>query len=180
MATHISRWFRQGGFIFPLFFAGASFGRGLLSLTDLFLPDFIAQATPALLCMSFAAGLNVAVTRTPFSSPLILAALSGQPNITAPVICGSLAALFITRSAKFIGPQTDRADLQFVGDLQPLQEPPPADRAKGDTPDAETADNTKGDTPDAEKGLLLDGTASTGGYSATAIPDAQMTTNVAI
>ena len=164
---HISRWFRQGGFIFPLFFAGASFGRGLLSLTDLFLPDFIAQATPALLCMSFAAGLNVAVTRTPFASPLILAVLSGQPNIAAPVTCASLAALFITRSAKFIGPQTDRADLQFVGDLQPLQEKPLADKPKGDT-------------PDAEKGLLINGTASNGGYSAIVIPDAQMTTNVAI
>ncbi|CAN0390371.1 unnamed protein product, partial [Laminaria digitata] len=107
----VSGW--QGGFIFPLFFAGAAFGRGLLPLTDLLLPEHIVHATPALVCMSFAAGLNVAVTRTPFSSPLILAALSGQPDVTAPVICASLAALFITRSAKFIGPQKDRADLQF-------------------------------------------------------------------
>ncbi|CAM9243784.1 unnamed protein product, partial [Laminaria digitata] len=114
----------RGGFIFPLFFAGAAFGLGLLPLAELFLPDSLVHVSGALITMSFAAGLNVAVTRTPFASPLILTVLSGQPNIAAPVICASLAALFITRSAKFIGPQTDRADLQYVGDLQPLQETP--------------------------------------------------------
>lgn len=75
------------------------------------------------MAMCFAAGLNVAVTRTPFASPLILAALAGQPNITAPALCAALASLFVTRSSKFIGPQSDRADLQYIGDLQPLKKP---------------------------------------------------------
>lgn len=168
---HIPRWFHQGGFIFPLFFAGASFGRGLLPLAELFLPASIVNVSPVLISMSFAAGLNVAVTRTPFASPLILAVLSGQPNIAAPVTCASLASLFITRSAKFIGPQTDRADLQFIGDLQPLQEAAlPADKAVKDD-DA---------PPDTETGALLNDAAFNGGYSAIAIPDAQMTANLDI
>ncbi|CAM9358607.1 unnamed protein product [Ectocarpus sp. 13 AM-2016] len=115
----------RGGFIFPLFFAGASLGRALLSITDDVLAPGLVTASPALLCMCFAAGLNVAVTRTPFASPLILVALSGQPNILAPALCAALASLFVTRSSKFIGPQKDRADLQFIGDLQPLELPPP-------------------------------------------------------
>ena len=158
----------QGGFIFPLFFAGASFGRALLPLAKLFLPISIVNVTPVLITMSFAAGLNVAVTRTPFASPLILAVLSGQPNIAAPVTCASLASLFITRSAKFISPQTDRADLQFVGDLQPLQEP------------SLPAGKVKGDVPDAEKGSLLNGAAVNGSYSAIVTPDAQMTTSIPV
>lgn len=85
--------------------------------------------------MCFAAGLNVAVTRTPFASPLILVTLSGQPNISAPAICASLASLFITRSSKFIGPQRDRDDLKFVGDVRPLEPPAmPAVAAKDGEP----------------------------------------------
>ncbi len=115
--------YSQGGFIFPLFFAGAALGRALLSVTDVMFPDEVVAASPVLLCMCFAAGLNVAVTRTPFASPLILASLAGQPNIMAPGMCAALASLFVTRSSKFIGPQRDRADLRFVGDLQPLGQP---------------------------------------------------------
>ncbi|CAN0452939.1 unnamed protein product, partial [Hapterophycus canaliculatus] len=103
----------QGGFIFPLFFAGASLGRFLLSITDVVLLPSMVSASPALMCMCFAAGLNVAVTRTPFASPLILATLSGEPNIMAPALCAALVSLFVTRSSKFIGPQRDRADIRF-------------------------------------------------------------------
>lgn len=96
-------------------------GRALFIFAHSFLPPGIADASPVLVSMCFAAGLNAAVTRTPFSSPLILVTLSGQPNISAPALCAALASLLVTRSSKFIGPQRDRADLRFVGDLQPLQ-----------------------------------------------------------
>lgn len=78
--------------------------------------------SPALMCMCFAAGLNVAITRTPFASPLILATLSGQPNITAPAVSAALASLFVTRLHQFIKAQEDRRDLMFVPDLKTPEE----------------------------------------------------------
>lgn len=94
--------------------------------------------------MSFAAGLNTAVLRTPFASPLILSTLSGQSNISAPILCASLTALFVTRSARFLGPQTDRADLQFTADLQPPEEPPATDELKPDPLDEGTGSYLSG------------------------------------
>ncbi|CAM9371506.1 unnamed protein product [Ectocarpus sp. 6 AP-2014] len=167
----------RGGFIFPLFFAGASFGRALLSITDDVLAPGLVAASPALLCMCFAAGLNVAVTRTPFASPLILAILSGQPNVMAPALCAALASLFVTRSSKFIGPQRDRADLQFIGDLQPLELPPPRSASSASQPfvcsvckhpGVASSANGNGSTvrQDEETGSLKGVGASAGGYNA--------------
>ena len=149
----------QGGFIFPLFFAGAALGRALLSIADDVLPPGVFEASPVLLCMCFAAGLNVAVTRTPFASPLILATLSGQPNIMAPALCAALASLFVTRSSKFIGPQQDRADLQFIGDLQPLEQP-----SLHYAPSLSTAAVAQAGTPDEETGSLLAASGRGGEY----------------
>lgn len=100
-------------------------GRSVLPFTDLFLPKSIVHASPTLVCMCFAAGLNVAVTRTPFSSPLILANLWGQPNIITSALCAAIASLFVTRRFKFMAPQKDREDLLFVSDLPPLEGPTP-------------------------------------------------------
>lgn len=111
----------QGGFVFPLFFAGAALGRGLLMMVTDLLPEGLVHASPTLVCVCFAAGLNVAVTRTPFASPLILTTLSGAPNVAAPALCASLASLFITRKSKLIGPQADRADVRFISDLLSLE-----------------------------------------------------------
>ncbi|CAM9780961.1 unnamed protein product [Pylaiella littoralis] len=159
----------RGGFIFPLFFAGGSFGRALQSITDDALPPGLVAASPALLCMCFAAGLNVAVTRTPFASPLILACLSGQSNITAPAICAALASLFVTRSSKFIGPQRDRADIEFIGDLQPLKRPSLQSTSllssSSDDFKVETSRKVNGGGADAETGSLLVGSGPTREYS---------------
>ncbi len=117
------------------------------------------------MCMSFAAGLNVAVTRTPFASPLILATLSGQPNVMAPALCAALASLFVTRSSKFIGPQSDRADLQFMGDLKPLEDPamryePPLPRSSV-APAPPANGDTEGGAPDKQP--LMDNEITTSG-----------------
>lgn len=166
---------RQGGFIFPLFFAGASLGKGLMMVTDL-LPEGVVIASPALMCMCFAAGLNVAVTRTPLASPLILATLSGAPNVAAPALCAALASLFITRASKFIGPQMDRADLRFIGDLQTLEASTAGEVSEGAT-DLVSVAITKVVTPralqtefpPAEMSSLLSKVADqTGEYSAIA------------
>lgn len=153
----------QGGFIFPLFFAGASLGRALLSVTDEVLSPALVVAGPALLCMCFAAGLNVAITRTPFASPLILACLSGQSNITTPALCAALASLFVTRSSKFIGPQRDRSDIQFIGDLQPLEQSSSNSAlslSQSGVDEVHTSTNGNGRAPDEETGSLLEAMAS--------------------
>lgn len=142
-----------------------------MMVTD-FVPDVLVHASPALMCMCFAAGLNVAVTRTPFASPLILTTLSGAPNVAAPALCASLASLFITRAAKFIGPQTDRADLRFIGDLQSLEKLPPSDEEPSDPPATakmETSETRQGSFPPAEMSSLLSAAIGQNGeYSAVA------------
>ena len=92
-------------------------------VADSTLPEGLVNASPALMCMCFAAGLNTAVMRTPFASALILAALSGAHSVTTPVVCASLASLFITRFHTFLESQRDRADIKFVGNLPPISRP---------------------------------------------------------
>jgi hypothetical protein len=46
--------------------------------------------------MSVAASLNVAVTRTPFATALILTTLSGQADVAVPVLASALVSLFAT------------------------------------------------------------------------------------
>ena len=57
------------------------------------------------------AGLNTAITRTPFATSLILTALSGHPEIAVPCLASSLVALFLTLHFPFIMSQRDRRDL---------------------------------------------------------------------
>lgn len=163
----------QGGFIFPLFFAGAAMGRGLLMVVTNLLPEGLVPANPTLVCMCFAAGLNVAATRTPFASPLILTTLSGAPNVAGPALCASLASLFITRKKMLIGSQKDRADLYFIGNSLPGA---PIDwEAKGQNGDSVStvktemmaSEGSQSDTHPAEISPLFNGdTSQNGHYSA--------------
>lgn len=147
---------RQGGFIFPLFFAGSSLGRALLSVTDISLPSSLVQASPTLLCMCFAAGLNVSVTRTPLATPLILTTISGQPNVAVPTLCASLAALFISSSAIFIEKQRDRGGSRYFAGLSPLEAPL-------------LKVEEIGQMANKEGTFFLGGAAPTGKYSATVV-----------
>lgn len=116
--------------------------------------------------MCFAAGLNVAVTRTPFASPMILAILSGQPNVSAPALCAALASLFVTRSSKFIGPQRDRSDLRHIDDLQPLEKTIENGRQEKDGTVADINRNKTTRSPAAgETSSLLAEAVLTGEYS---------------
>ncbi|CAM9694292.1 unnamed protein product [Discosporangium mesarthrocarpum] len=107
----------RGGFIFPLFFVGCAFGRSILPALMWILPTGWVNVSAVLVCMSMAAGLNVAITRTPFASPLILISLCGVQAVGPPIISASLAALFVTRKHQFIMTQQGRADIVFVDDL---------------------------------------------------------------
>lgn len=57
------------------------------------------------------AGLNTAITRTPFATSLILTALSGHPEVAVPCLASSLVALFLTLHHPFIMSQRDRRDI---------------------------------------------------------------------
>lgn len=95
----------RGGFIFPFFAAGAAFGRFL----NMFFPSI-----PMPLCvLGFAAGINVAITRTSLATPMILCFLAGEPNALSGVLAASLVSLFATAYMPFIGPQIPREDLVF-------------------------------------------------------------------
>mmetsp|Transcript_867 Transcript_867/g.1370 ORF Transcript_867/g.1370 Transcript_867/m.1370 type:complete len:767 (-) Transcript_867:170-2470(-) len=93
----------RGGFIFPLFAAGSAFGRALVYICP-FIP-------PQMACLCFAAGLNVAITRTSLASTLILCYLSGEPNAISAVLASSLVSLFATSYMKFIKTQIVRSDI---------------------------------------------------------------------
>lgn len=93
----------RGGFIFPFFAAGAAFGRCLCTI-------FPGIPVP-LACLSFAAGINVGITRTSLATPLILCFLAGEPCAMSGVLAASLCSLLATSYMPFIKSQTPREDL---------------------------------------------------------------------
>ena len=93
----------RGGFIFPFFVAGASFGNVLVGL----FPNLQLQL--ATLC--FAAGINVAITRTALATTLILSFLAGEPCATPAILAASLTSLFATSYMTFLKTQIARSDI---------------------------------------------------------------------
>lgn len=91
----------RGGFIFPLFASGAAFGRAFTFL-------FPSVLTPVS-CLCFACSINVAITRTALSTPIILIYLCAQQNAIGPVVAASLVSLFITYYTPFIKSQAPRS-----------------------------------------------------------------------
>lgn len=90
----------RGGFIFPLFFIGATAGLALSVVTQ----HWISPAV-AMLCMM--AATNVAVTKTPISSSIILTTLSGTSML--PVIgAASFASFLLTTRVSLIRTQRSR------------------------------------------------------------------------
>lgn len=90
----------RGGFIFPLFFIGAAVGAALAAVTGGAVPLSVAA-----LCLM--AAVNVAVTRTPISTTVILTTLSGTSMV--PVIgAASLVAFLLTTRVSLIRTQRPR------------------------------------------------------------------------
>ena len=91
----------RGGFIFPLFFVGASLGLAVSFASQ----GHVLPAT-AVLCLM--AAVNVAVTKTPISSTVILTTVSGTSLI--PVIgTASLVSFLLTTRVALIRTQRPRA-----------------------------------------------------------------------
>lgn len=98
----------RGGFIFPLLFIGAAVGTGLSML----IPGIPAPV----IILALMAAVNVAITKTPISTCIILATLSGT-SMMPVLICASLVSLLLTTKLNLI--HTQRTRSHDVAHLQP-------------------------------------------------------------
>lgn len=92
--TVTSGW--RGGFIIPLFFVGATIG---LIISKLF-PDI--NASLAIICSM--AAINSTVTRTPMSTTILVATLTGFAYLI-PILFASLTGYFLAPKLPFIASQ---------------------------------------------------------------------------
>ncbi|HLT33199.1 MAG TPA: chloride channel protein [Aquaticitalea sp.] len=96
--TVTSGW--RGGFIIPLFFVGATLG--------LILHQLIPSINPTLAIVSCMAAINACVTRTPMSTTILLATLTGFGHFV-PILFASLTGYFLAPRIPFIGSQLKKA-----------------------------------------------------------------------
>lgn len=86
----------RGGIIIPLFFIGACFGKAITAIY----PEL--DTTLAMICIM--AALNATVTRTPISTTLLLAKLTGFNPFT-PILFASITGFFLAPRIPFIASQ---------------------------------------------------------------------------
>lgn len=94
-----------GGFIFPLFFIGANVGLAI-SLA-------VPQVHPTVGMVCLMAAVNVAVTKTPVSTSIILSVLSGTAMLPVIVIA-SFTSFLLTSKVSMIGTQRSRSTESLV------------------------------------------------------------------
>ncbi|MEZ4793838.1 MAG: chloride channel protein, partial [Gelidibacter sp.] len=92
--TVTSGW--RGGFIIPLFFVGATLG--------LVIHQFVPSISLALTIVSCMAAINACVTRTPMSTTILLATLTGFTYFI-PILFASLTGYFLAPRIPFIASQ---------------------------------------------------------------------------
>ncbi len=95
--TVTSGW--RGGFIIPLFFVGTALG--------LIIHYLFPATNPSLAIVSCMAGINACVTRTPMSTTILLASLTGFTYFV-PILFASLTGYFLAPRMPFIGSQMDK------------------------------------------------------------------------
>lgn len=94
--TVTSGW--RGGFIIPLFFVGATLG--------LIIHQIFPTINLSLAIVSCMAAINSCVTRTPMSTTILLATLTGFGHIV-PILFASLTGYFLAPKRPFIGSQLE-------------------------------------------------------------------------
>jgi H+/Cl- antiporter ClcA len=87
----------RGGIIIPLFFIGACLGKAITIMNPI-----SSNETLAMICVM--AALNSTVTRTPISTTLLLAKLTGLSTFT-PILFASLVGFFLAPRSPFIASQ---------------------------------------------------------------------------
>ena len=95
--TVTSGW--RGGFIIPLFFVGATLG--------LIIHQIFPDTNLTLAIISSMAAINVCVTRTPMSTTILLATLTGFTYFI-PILFASLTGYFLAPRIPFISTQMDK------------------------------------------------------------------------
>lgn len=90
----------RGGFIFPLFFIGATSGIALSLATNQFFPFPVA-------IIGLMAAVNVGVTKTPISTSVILISLTGA-SLLPVVATASIISYICTERIRLIGTQITR------------------------------------------------------------------------
>lgn len=92
----------RGGFIFPLFFIGATCGIALSLATNQFIPLPVA-------IIGLMAAVNVGVTKTPISTSIILISLTGG-SLFPIVAAASITSYVCTEKVRLIDTQQHRKD----------------------------------------------------------------------
>ena len=95
--TVTSGW--RGGFIIPLFFVGATLG--------LIIHQLFPTINLTLAIVSCMAAINACVTRTPMSTTILLATLTGFGHFI-PILFASLTGYFLAPRIPFIGSQMNK------------------------------------------------------------------------
>ena len=95
--TVTSGW--RGGFIIPLFFVGATLG--------LIIHQVIPTINVTLAIISCMAAINSCVTRTPMSTTILLATLTGF-GYFIPILFASLTGYFLAPKIPFISSQIEK------------------------------------------------------------------------
>lgn len=95
--TVTSGW--RGGFIIPLFFVGATLG--------LILHNLFPSINLTLAIVSCMAAINACVTRTPMSTTILLATLTGFGHFV-PILFASLTGYFLAPRIPFISSQMEK------------------------------------------------------------------------
>ena len=104
----------RGGFIFPLFYLGATFGYAIaLSFPDL-------HPTIAMVCMM--AAVNVAITKTPISTTVILSVLSDTAMVPV-ILIASFTSFLLTTQVSLIGTQRSRTVFPSEPHFQAVPQP---------------------------------------------------------
>jgi H+/Cl- antiporter ClcA len=93
----------RGGFIFPLFFIGAATGTAAAMAVGVVFP----HVPVAVVVLGFMAATNVAVTKTPISTAVLLTSLSGTAVLPA-VLAACLASFVVTTRVSLISTQRSR------------------------------------------------------------------------
>ncbi|WP_026450039.1 chloride channel protein [Aequorivita capsosiphonis] len=98
--TVTSGW--RGGFIIPLFFCGTALG--------LLIHTVFPSISLSLTIVSCMAAINACVTRTPMSTTILLATLTGFTYFI-PILFASLTGYFLAPRIPFIGAQMEKEEL---------------------------------------------------------------------
>lgn len=99
--TVTSGW--RGGFIIPLFFCGTALG--------LLIHSIFPSISLSLTIVSCMAAINACVTRTPMSTTILLATLTGFTYFI-PILFASLTGYFLAPRIPFIGAQMEEKELK--------------------------------------------------------------------